>query len=94
MTYLFCTSVALVLTSQFVLRLQKKEIAYIEKVLGLEIHHKLDINQFRNKMYERPNAQQPLLRMSFGFLRGRIPKRAASCGIVTSSLQNKLLRIK
>ena len=31
---------------------QKKEIAYIEKVLGLEIHHKLDINQFRNKMYE------------------------------------------
>ena len=35
---------------------QKKEIAYIEKVLGLEIHHKLDINQFRNKMYEKPKV--------------------------------------
>ena len=35
---------------------QKKEIAYIEKVLGLEIHHKLDIYQFRNKMYEKPKV--------------------------------------
>ena len=32
---------------------QKKEIAYIEHVLKLKIHHKLDIEQFRNKLYEK-----------------------------------------
>ena len=37
---------------------QKKELAYIEKVLGLEIHHKLDIHQFRNKEYERPKVRE------------------------------------
>ena len=35
---------------------QKKEIAYIEQVLKLKIHHKLDIVQFRNKMYEKPKV--------------------------------------
>ena len=32
---------------------QKKEIAYIEHVLKLKIHHKLDIEQFRNKAHEK-----------------------------------------
>ena len=32
---------------------QKKEIAYIEQVLKLKIHHKLDIEQFRNKLHEK-----------------------------------------
>ena len=32
---------------------QKKEIAYIEHVLKRKIHHKLDIDQFRNKLHEK-----------------------------------------
>ena len=44
------------ITSIRILTCQKKELAYLEKVLGLEIHHKLDIVQFRNKMYEKPKV--------------------------------------
>ena len=32
---------------------QKKAIAYIEHVLKLKIHHKLEIEQFRNKLHEK-----------------------------------------
>ena len=41
------------MTSIRPLTCQKKELAYIEKVLGLEIHHKLDIELFRNKLHEK-----------------------------------------
>ena len=51
--FLICTHI----TSIRPLTCQKKELAYIEKVLGLEIHHKLDIRQFRSKVYERPKVR-------------------------------------
>ena len=33
------------------------EVAYVEHVLKAKIHHKLDIDQFRRKEYEKPKVR-------------------------------------
>ena len=36
---------------------QKMEVAYVEHVLKAKISHKLDIDQFRRKVYEKPKVR-------------------------------------
>ena len=62
-----------------VLDAQRKEVAYIEKVLGLEIHHKLDINQFRNKMYERPKVSMNSSKKSMDHIHAHLSMHVYIC---------------